>query len=304
MNIALHDAEADHFKTFDKFPNFALMKLSAWHKAQGDNVEWWIPVMTPFYDKIYSSKVFEWTPVNEMLPDTAIKGGTGYGLFNNLPDEIDAMFPDYSIYPSCDYAIGFITRGCINKCRWCGVPKKEGYLKPYSKWQDIVRTDTNKLTLMDNNILASTYGVSQLEELSHTDYRIDINQGMDARLVTDDIADILSKIKWQHYMRFSVDSQAQINAVIQTAEKLMSRGMKGSKIFLYCLITQDIEESLSRVYAMRDIPNVSLYGMPERNPSQNIMPNKDMLDIAQRYIYSGQWRKMSYDEWKEHYYGE
>ena len=104
MNIGLHDSDATDF------PNYALMKISAWHKAQGDNVEWWNPLMT--YDRVYSSKVFTFTPENPYLPENTIKGGTGYGLYNELPPEIDDMFPDYSIYPKVDYAIGFLTRGC------------------------------------------------------------------------------------------------------------------------------------------------------------------------------------------------
>ncbi len=115
MRIGLHDAEAEHFRGKKKFPNYALMKISAWHKAQGDFVEWWEPLYS--YDKVYSSKVFDFTPENPYLPPDTIKGGTGYGMFTELAPEIDAMFPDYSIYPDCDYAIGYLTRGCPNRCR-------------------------------------------------------------------------------------------------------------------------------------------------------------------------------------------
>ncbi len=206
MRISLHDAEMDHFgKGTDKFPNYALMKISAYHKAQGDTVEWFMPIDADNYDVVYSSKVFEFTPENPYLPADTIKGGTGYGLYNELPAEIDKQFPDYSIYPACDYAIGFITRGCKNKCRWCVVPKKEGSVHPYRHWSEIVRQDTDKLVLMDNNILSHPWGIQNLEELSQTDYKIDLNQGMDARLVTDEIAEILSKVKWIKNIRFSCD---------------------------------------------------------------------------------------------------
>jgi len=110
MIIGLHDAERDHMpgKTF---PNLALMKISAFHKARGDTVEWWNALLNPHYGAVYSSKVFDFTPENLYLPETAIRGGTGYGLYTELPPEIDTLFPDYSIYPECDYAIGYITRG-------------------------------------------------------------------------------------------------------------------------------------------------------------------------------------------------
>ena len=68
MVVAIHDAEADHFGTLDKFPNYALMKISAWHKAKGDKVVWFIPIESQFYDLVYSSKVFDFTPENPYLP--------------------------------------------------------------------------------------------------------------------------------------------------------------------------------------------------------------------------------------------
>ena len=125
VRVGLHDAEQDYLK-HKKFPNYALMKISAYHKARGDSVEWWSPMLQ--YDLIYSSKVFDFTPESEYLPPSAIRGGTGYPdipINQTLPPEIDAAFPDYSIYPECDYAIGYLTRGCPNHCPWCVVPAKD-----------------------------------------------------------------------------------------------------------------------------------------------------------------------------------
>ena len=100
MEIALHDGDSEHRHTKNKFPNLALMKISAYHKAKGDRVEWWFPFKK--YDKVYSSKVFSFNPENPYLPEDTIKGGTGYGLYNKLPKEIEKKFPDYNIYPDCD----------------------------------------------------------------------------------------------------------------------------------------------------------------------------------------------------------
>lgn len=105
MIIGLHDAESDHMPK-KTFPNLALMKLSAYHKAQGDTVGWWNPLM--WYDRVYSSKVFDFTPINPYLPPDAIRGGTGYydiPITQSLPSDVDEIYPDYSIYPECDYAI-------------------------------------------------------------------------------------------------------------------------------------------------------------------------------------------------------
>lgn len=295
--VAIHDAEADHFGTTDKFPNYALMKISAWHKAQGDNVEWFMPIMTPFYDLVYSSKVFDFTPDNPYLPESTIKGGTGYGLFNDLPDEIDRMFPDYSIYPNCDYAIGFLTRGCPNKCPWCYVPQKEGKIHPYRTWQELVRPDTKKLTLMDNNILACPHGIEQLRQLAETDYKLDINQAMSVFLITPETADILSRCKWQKYIRFSVDQKTQIEGMYRAAELLSERGIPNSRLFIYCLITDDLQDDLHRIYAMRRLKSATIYGMPYKDMRKGVMPKHWQNVMAQKYIYSGQWRKTDWEEW-------
>lgn len=105
MKIGLHDAEKEHFK-HKIFPNLALMKISAYHKEKSNQVEWWNPLYR--YDRVYSSKVFDFTPIDPYMPENAIRGGTGYRdipIDRTLPDEVDRMFPDYSIYPECDYAI-------------------------------------------------------------------------------------------------------------------------------------------------------------------------------------------------------
>lgn len=299
MKIAIHDADAEHLKAGNKkFPNYALMKISAWHKAQGDSVEWWEPMVQ--YDRVYSSKIFDFTPENPYLPPDTIKGGTGYGdLKKELPPEIDAAFPDYSIYPECDYAIGFITRGCPNRCPWCYVPSKEGAIRPYRTWQQLVRSDTNKLLLMDNNILASSYGIDQLRQLSSTDYRIDLNQGMDARLVTPEIADILAKIKWIRYLRFSCDQKSQIDPVKRAIELLHERGIAYSKLFIYLLVRKDIQDAEYRLDCLREYRGIRIYGMPERNEPMGIRPTREQKIFAQRYIYSGTWRKETWKQYKE-----
>lgn len=295
--IALHDAEIDHFGRSNKFPNYALMKISAYHKALGDKVVWFTPIERHLYDMVYSSKVFDFTPENPYLPENTIKGGTGYGIFENLPEKIDRMFPDYSIYPECDYAIGFLTRGCPNKCMHCYVPQKEGDIHPYRTWQEVVRTDTNKLVLMDNNILAHPHGIEQLRQLAETDYRLDINQAMSVFLVTPETADILSRCKWQKYIRFAVDCRAQIEGMYRAAELLAERGIPNSKLFIYVLITDDLEDDLRRVYALRKLKSATIYGMPYKDLRKGIMPKHWQNVMAQKYIYSGQWRKIDWDEW-------
>ena len=114
------------------YPNLALMKISRYHRLKGDTVEWYNPL--DHYDKVYSAKVFSFTPdygyyINA---DSVEFGGTGYDLEKKLPRDIDLIQPDYSIYPQIDSktAYGFITRGCPNRCKWCVVPNKQGKTPP------------------------------------------------------------------------------------------------------------------------------------------------------------------------------
>ena len=299
MQIGLHDAEMEHIKG-KIFPNYALMKISAWHKAQGDNVEWWNPLKN--YDVVYSSKIFDFTPENPYLPENTIRGGTGYAdvpIWQQLRQEVDQLFPDYSIYPACDYAIGYITRGCPNNCRWCVVPSKEGEIKPYRSWRQLIRPDSKKLVLMDNNILASDFGIAQLEELTRQNYAIDLNQGMDARLVDDRVAKILAGLKWIKYIRFSCDQQAQIEPIMRTAELMGKYGVKPYRLFIYLLVTADIEDAARRVEALKRLGNITIYAQAERNERQGIVPNKMQLEFAQRYVYSGRYRLESWAEYLE-----
>lgn len=295
--IGLHDAEKDYLKN-KVFPNYALMKISAWHKAQGDKVEWWNPLKK--YDRVYSSKVFDFTPVDSYLPEDTIRGGTGYRdipMNQELPKEIDRMFPDYSIYPDCDYAIGYLTRGCPNHCRWCVVPKKEGGIRPYRTWEELVREDTNKLVLMDNNILSCEYGIEQLISLIGSGCHIDFNQGMDARLVDAEIADILSRLKWIRFIRFSCDQKSQIEPIINMIELLDKYGVKPYRIFIYLLVTIDIQDASDRVEALKKYKAINLYAQAERNERQGIIPNKLQLEFQQRYIYGGSYRNETWNEY-------
>jgi hypothetical protein len=297
MIIGLHDSDKN------KFPNYALMKISAYHKKRGDTVEWWNPLFGQC-DVVYSSKVFDFTPENCYLPPSAIKGGTGYSVTAKLPPEIDAEYPDYSLYPDCDYAVGFTTRGCPRRCRWCVVPEKEGDIVPYRHWREIVRADSNKLFLWDNNILACEHGITQLAELAGTDYRLDVNQGMDARLVTPAVADVLARIKWRRYIRFSCDTDTQTEPLRQAMNLLISRGVTASRMFVYMLITEDIDSAVRRVEAVKKMNrSASIYAQAERNARRGIKPGAVQFEFAQRYIYSGAYRSKSWDEYRARFKG-
>lgn len=296
MLIAIHDADQEHIRG-KAYPNYALMKIAAYHKKIGNKVEWWNPIRNDQYDLVYSSKIFDFTPENPYLPEHTIKGGTGYDIKKRLSEEIENQYPDYSIYPNCDYAIGYSTRGCPNKCKWCVVPEKEGAITPYRHWEEIARKDSKKIVLMDNNILACEYGITQLESLIDSGYEIDINQGMDARLVDARIAEILSKLKWIRHIRFSCDQISQIESIKKTAELLESYGVKPYRLFIYLLVTKDLEDADRRVQELNQLKNISIYAQAERNEKKGIVPNKAQLEFAQRYVYGKSYRKENWSQY-------
>ena len=268
--VGLHDSDETDF------PNYALMKISAWHKAQGDTVEWWNPLLT--YDRVYSSKVFTFTPECLYLPENTIKGGTGYGVYDELPPEIDAMFPDYSIYPNVDYAIGFLTRGCIRKCPWCVVPKKEGAIRPYRTWREIKRPDSRDIVFMDNNVLACPHGVEQISEMGGVNVRVDFNQGLDARLITPEIAKLLAGLKWIRFIRMSCDTDSMLEVVLRAIGRLADCGIKPYRVFVYLLV-QDIVSAERRALALRDA-GACVFAQPYRDFENNQEPAEELKRFA------------------------
>lgn len=264
MNIGLVDVDGT------KFPNLALGKISAYHKSLGDNVEWADP-MFGNYDRVYMSKVFSFSKANNDVYDCeVIRGGTGYDIHSQLPDLIDRMQPDYSIFANVDNktAYGFLTRGCIRKCPWCVVPQKEGHIRPYMDVDEIAVDGRKRLVLMDNNLLAAgDYAMEQLNKIADRGYRIDLNQANDARLVTDEFAEVMARIKWIDYIRFGCDTTAQIAECERAIALIRKHGYTG-RFFLYCILNDDFRESFERVdYWHRKADwRIHPYAQPYRDP--------------------------------------
>ena len=172
-------------------------------------------------------------------------------------------------------------------------------IRPYRTWKDLVRTDTDKLVLMDNNILACEYGISQIESLIGSGYRIDLNQGMDARLVTEGVAQVLSRLSWIRFIRFSCDQKSQIEPIRRTVELLGKYGVRPYRIFIYLLVTQDIGDAAERVEALKGYKGINLYAQAERNERMGIIPDHEQLEFAQRYIYGGCYRSETWDQYCE-----
>lgn len=242
MKIGLIDIDST-------IPNLALMKLSAWHKHQGDQVEFYMPLWK--YDKVYASKVFRFSDTPE-LPEGCIKGGTGFDLTTVLPSEIENTYPDYDLY-RCDYAIGFITRGCNRKCDFCYVPEKEGKIKKVGDVTGFWK-DQKQIKLLDNNLTAHPDCIDILKDLKGTKARIDFSQGMDLRLMTPEIAKELSNIKLWKQVHFAWDDIRMEKAIFKGLDCLVENGVKKYKIMLYVLIgfNSTPEEDMYRVMKLKE----------------------------------------------------
>lgn len=271
-----------------KFPNYALMKIARYYRDQGEQVEW-ADAMFGHYDKVFMSKIFTFSEdYGEVWNCEIERGGTGYDLRKELPKEIDDCTPDYSIYPQLDkkIAYGFLTRGCPNKCAWCVVPIKEGKVKPYRDVEEIAIEGRTNLILMDNNILASDYGLEQIEKIVRKGYRVDFNQALDARLVTEDIAQLLAKVRWLSPIRFGCDTPKQIAECERAMAMIDRHREKPMQYLMYAMINADMNEAYERLSYFRNNRRVRVVAQPFRdfnNPRQ-VIPQwqKDMARWAMR----------------------
>ena len=236
----------------NNFPNLALMRLSAWHKSCEDQVEWWNGF--EHYDRVYQSKVFTFTPDFDSVinADEIITGGTGYKDYGTLPPEVEAMPPDYSIYPQFKRGIGFLTRGCIRQCPWCLVPHKEGKIRPAADWEEIRRPDSREIVFLDNNVLASDFGLEQIDRMGGKPTWVDFNQGLDARLIISETAKLLARLHWIRFIRMSCDTNDMLPVVERAAAYLREAGAAPSCFWAYVLV-RDVEDAHQRVMTLREM---------------------------------------------------
>lgn len=245
MKIGLVDVDGHNF------PNICLMKLSAYHKAKGDEVEFAVPLLP--YDRIYMARVFDDTYTHDDLTayqcTDVRRGGTGYGLDNTLPDEIEHIMPDYSLYGITDTAYGFLTRGCPRHCPFCIVGDKEGLVS--RKVADLSEfwNGQKNIILCDPNLLACKDRINLLKQLADSKATVEINQGFDARLLDDEVIDAMNEIKLNmvHFAWDNPKDKVVPQKLLQFAKK--SKLKSDSAKTVYCLTNywSTHEEDLYRV---------------------------------------------------------
>lgn len=293
MQIGLIDVDGHNF------PNLALMKISAWHKAQGDNVEWCLPMA--HYDIVYQSKVFDetYSPDIDWVPfaDIIIKGGTGYfrriddeaaevyylnvwlpvgsatvfhmgkETYNEfLPYEVEHMYPDYSLYPKYarDTSYGFLTRGCPRNCGFCCVTQKEG--RRSHKVADLTEWHHSQpyINLFDPNILACKQHPDLLRQLIDSNAYVDFNQGLDIRLTNDENINLINQVKVKN-IHFAWDNaKDDLKPYFEEYKRFAKHKPHGHYGTVYCLTNfgSSMEENLYRIYTLRELgydPYVMIY---------------------------------------------
>lgn len=289
--VGLIDVDGHHF------PNLCLMKLSAFHKAQGDTVEWH-DKNAPEYDIVYMSKVFSDVYSADVPEPTnarkVIKGGTGYAIWLEgekeayhkdvdppLPREVENIYPDYSLYPEYtgyglplkkQTAYGFLTRGCPRRCGFCHVTPKEGLCA--HKVADLSQfwNGQGHICLSDPNILACKDAISLLKQLADSGATIDFNQGLDARLITPEKAELLAqmKLKTPHFAMDSMEAlvpvERGLRLYVDACKRIKGKwNWRNAKVF--CLTNFDTthEQDMQRIKAIQACecwPYVMIYNKP------------------------------------------
>lgn len=265
------------------FPNIPLMKISAFHKKQGDSVEWYSPIngLIEEYDKVYMSKVFSFTPDFQypIYSKEIEKGGSGYCIEiengrevyhkerdRELPYEIEHIFPDYSIYGELtkDTAFGFLTRGCPRGCDFCIVKNKEGQCSVKVADLSEFWNGQENIVLCDPNILACKDHIELLEQLRDSGAKVNFNQGLDIRLINDRNLELLKQIRLKS-IHFAFD-RWQDKDIIEPKLRAFSEqtGFDRHKgqVMVYILMNFDttIEQDLYRINLCREL-NFSPYPM-------------------------------------------
>jgi len=286
MKVGLIDTDGHNF------PNIPLMKLSAWHKKQGDFVEWYSPLTSGHMDRVYLSKVFSFTPdyPYPIDSDEIIRGGSGYAiqlvdglevydksLDKNLPDEIDHIYPDYELYPELtkDTAYGFLTRGCPRNCDFCHVGAKEGRCSVKVADLSEFWKGQKNIVLCDPNLIACKDWKDLLQQLIDSKAKIDINQGIDIRLMNPEKAEMLSRLRVKniHFAWDKYEDKEMILPKFQMFREISGWNYRKMTVFVLTNFNSTFEQDLERVYILRDMgynPYIMIYDKAHTTGKDNV----------------------------------
>lgn len=277
MKVNLMDLDMNNKRRV--FPNLALMKLSAYHKVKGDQVFLNFPLAQ--CDITYASCVFTWNrdKANGLVAEF---GGSGINISAKLPDEIEHIKPDYTLYPDARWSMGYSSRGCPRRCPWCIVPRKEGDIRSWARIYEFWDRSHKKIKLLDNNILAAPNWRQTMEDILAEDLEVDFNQGLDIRLINAENLDYLKRVKAKE-LRFAFDDIAYERPVREGIRLLLDNGLRARKLSFYFLygFPNISEECVERVKILASY-NVEVYpmaykGSDGKEPKRRIL--KDVENI-------------------------
>jgi len=246
MKIGLFQVDGMRYHNVP-FPNIALMKISSYHKSIGDSVEWYKGLLWAHtYDKIYASKIFDFSPMPD-ITENMIIGGTGIDFYNNLPSEIENAPMDWDIYPNTPFHYGFSMKGCrFNEktCPWCCVPKKEGKPRKYNSIDELLTNPSGgkKLILLDNDFFGNPDWQISLERIIELDLKVCFVQGLNIRIISDNQAKLLAKCKYynskfsKRYLTFAWDRTEDEKAIYRGIERLNKHGIPANHLQFFVLI--------------------------------------------------------------------
>lgn len=306
MKVGLIDVDGHNF------PNLPLMKISAFHKREGDSVEWYRGILSDHMHRVYMSKVFSFTPDYEWAidADEIVKGGSGYAIAledgkevyhkehdNDLPDEVEHIYPDYSIYGIEDEAYGFTTRGCPRGCSFCHVAAKEGKCSRKVANVDEFWKGQKNIILNDPNILACPEHKDLLVQLADTKATVEFNQGLDIRLINNDNIEMLQRVKLNH-IHFAFDRWQDKDIIeprLRAFKEATGYDRNKGKVMVYILVNYDttIEQDIYRIQLCRELnfaPYPMIYDKEHCDPVY-----KKLQRWCNNYIF---WQTPTFEDYK------
>jgi hypothetical protein len=274
--IGLIDVENSKRKLDKIFPNFAIMKISAYHKNIGDQVEWYDGYS--HYDIVYVSKVFTFSTNNYSFinADVVLYGGTGYDIERKLPEQIEkSNLLDYSIYPECKYSIQFFSRGCIRNCPFCFVYKKEGKIFEYRVHS--LNPKGKHIEILDNNFFANPNYKDAINWIIKNNQRVTLH-GVDVRIMNEERSYELNKLKINGSIKIAWDNPKDD---ILPMIKEMIKIIKPSKLLCYIIIGywSTLEEDYYRANELKKL-GINVFCQPYRDFENKRVPTQRERDFA------------------------
>lgn len=240
------------------------MQIASYHEKKGDLVGWYDGnLFESQYDLIYASKIFSFSQTPDLPKGKSFIGGTGIDFFNRLPPEIEAENISYSLYPNCNYHIGFSMKGCRFACKFCCVPKKEGRPKVNSNIDNLLINPNggNRLMLLDNDFFGGENWKENLERIIELKLKVCFVQGLNIRIITDEQAELLAMCNYtnskfnQKYLTFAWDRYNDGKIVLKGIERCVKAGIPTKHMQFFVLIGFDTNhgQNMERVMTLRDL---------------------------------------------------